>query len=157
MKIVGFGVFVFFFLFINHFNVSAQSINTSQMGLRLGGFSGIEFRHITSHNIGLRGNLLSNYHLDGTIISGMVEKHIPVKEGFVFYLGGGLFASGWHDRFYDKNDHYWDASIGLQGVVGIDYYFEGIPINLGADLTPRFTYADHPLPWDAALTIRYIF
>jgi hypothetical protein len=151
---------IFTFLTISFFSstVNAQSAGTNQIGLRLGGFSGVTFRHITGDNIGIQAVLLADYHGDWTIISVMAEKHIPLGEQFVFYLGAGAFFGGNHDHYYDRDmDHYWNPAIGLQGVLGFDYYFKSVPLNLGIDVTPRFSFMYDHFPIDGAVSLRYIF
>lgn len=136
----------------------AQSAETNQLGLRLGGFSGFTFRHVGSRDVGVQVDLLENYHGYWALISVMAEKHIPLKEGFVLYFGGGAFLGGNHDPYYVHNeDHYWAPTLGLQGTVGVDYYFHNVPLNLGLDLTPRFSFYYDPFPWDGGISLRYIF
>jgi hypothetical protein len=143
---------------LSYSQVNAQSVGTNQLGLRLGGYSGITFRHIGASDVGVQIDLLENYHGYWTLFDAMAEKHIPLNKGFVFYLGGGAFIGGYHDPFYDRDvDPYWDAALGLQGVLGFDYYFENVPLNLGIDLTPRFSFFHSPSPWDAGISLRYIF
>ncbi len=148
-----------FLIFLLHINISsAQVAGTNQFGLRLGGFSGIEFRHVNNNTVGIRLDLLENYSFDQTLFSAMVEKHFPLQHSFVLYVGGGVFLGGDHDPNYDHhNDPYWNPLIGIKGEVGVDYYFTEVPINIGLDLTPRFSLADVRVPWDAAFSVRYIF
>ena len=158
IKLHSFVIFslLLFILFYSH--ADAQSAGTNQFGLRIGGFSGITFRHVNNNNVAVQADLLENYRGYWTLISAMAEKHIPLNEGFVLYFGGGIFLGGNRDPYYIKEDlHYWSPAFGLEGVFGADYYFEHVPLNLGLDVTPRFSFFYDPFPWDAAISLRYIF
>jgi hypothetical protein len=151
-------IFLFVALLFFSSTASAQSAGTNQVGVRLGGFSGITFRHIMPGNIGIQADLLANYLGDWTIISVMAEKHIPLGKAFVLYFGGGGFFGGNHDPYFDNGyDNSWHPAGGLQGVLGVDYYFKSVPINVGIDVTPRFSFAYDHFPWDAGASLRYIF
>ncbi|HXC05849.1 MAG TPA: hypothetical protein VNZ86_13900, partial [Bacteroidia bacterium] len=69
----------------------AQTVTANDVGVRLGGFSGIGFRHFGVRNNGLEVSLLDWIPGDGAILSGMYERRIPLSSGFSIYLGGGAF------------------------------------------------------------------
>ena len=145
------------FIFLQPDNSIAQSAGTNQIGLRLGGFSGISFRHLGVNSFGVEADFLSSYHSNWVILSLLAEKQIPLGEGFTFDFGGGGFFGAHHDYPYDE--HYdWGPSVGIEGMIGFDYYFNGIPLNVGLDLRPRFSFVNEPYwPWDAGISLHYIF
>jgi len=138
---------------------NAQSANTNQIGLRLGRFSGISFSHVGSKNVGVEADLLANYQVDWAMISVLAEKHIPLRQGFVFCFGGGGFFAGDHNYPYPPDEPYnWKSTIGIEGMLGFDYYFKDVPLNAGIDLRPRFSFFAEPYwPWDVAISLHYVF
>jgi len=150
-----------FLLSLSNFPLFAfsQSANTNQIGLRLGGFSGITFRHVSGNNVAVEANLTAGYHADWTMISVLGEKHIPLgDDGFVIFLGAGAFLAFDADHYYEPEPHYyWNHNAGIETVVGLDYYIPKTPLNVGIDVRPRFAVINNPYPWDAAISFRYIF
>ena len=146
-----------FILSLNVFHTSAQSSSTDQIGLRLGGFSGFNFRHITESNFGIDISILGNVPHDWTLVSLLAEKHFPLGQNFVFYGGiGGYFsyAFDYHDKKHLFEAH---SQVGLEGIIGLDYYIANTPINIGIDIRPRFNYLVYRYPWDGGITFRYVF
>jgi hypothetical protein len=49
--------------------------------------------------------------------------------------------------------------VGLDGILGLEYSFVGIPINISVDWKPAFNFAGHSGFWadGGAISIRYIF
>lgn len=74
-------------------------------------------------------------------------------DGLGWFVGPGATASLWS---YKDADNYFN--IGLGGIIGIDYEFEAIPIQLSLDIRPMFNVIGYNgLYWDGALAIRYVF
>ncbi len=136
---------------------NAQSSTTDQIGLRLGGFSGIDFRHITASNFGVAINVMGNMPHNWTLFSVLAEKHFPLGQQFVLYAGAGGYFSYAFD--YKEKTHLLtvNSQLGLEGIVGVDYYIINTPFNIGLDIRPRFYYLVFPYPWDAGIAFRYIF
>lgn len=109
------------------------------IGLRLGPSWGITFKHKLSDAAGLE--FLLNSHWGGYQVTVMYEHHIPViTDGMNFYIGGGG-----HIGYYDGNSKYngWDSNdegvfIGADGILGLEYTFSEVPINLSLDWKPAF-------------------
>src|SRR5687767_2466730 len=96
----------------------------NQVGLRLGGYSGLSFRHWGARNLGYEISLMGWAPYRGMLASVMVEKNIPLNKGFAFYFGGGGFISNYDYRpYYYKFDGKWYAVeggapyFGLEGVI----------------------------------------
>jgi hypothetical protein len=151
-------VLCLFFSF--HLSTVAQS---NQLGIRLGYYSGLTFRHMNEKEFGVEVNLLKWMPYRGATLSLIGEKNFLLKQGFSMYAGAGLFVGNYRNGYYYKRDDkyyryefegtYW----GLEGVVGADYKFENAPVMLGLDLRPRFVHLMYPYPWDAGLNVRYVF
>lgn len=82
-----------------------------------------------------------------------------------WYVGGGA-----HIGFFDDRYHVgWGTStgrtytvIGVDGIIGLEYVFADIPINISADWKPAINLVGHnnnSYFWgdNGALSVRYIF
>jgi hypothetical protein len=137
----------------------AQAAGTNQVGFRLGGFSGVTFRHINSGSTGVEADLLMNDGIKWGMLSLLYEKHLALGQGFVFNFGAGGFFAGHYDRqpVYEGNSGM-NPTAGVEGVLGFEYYLPDVPIAAGLDLRPRFSLLQQPTwLWDAGLAFRYIF
>ena len=135
----------------------AQSNSTNQLGLRLGGFSGVNFQHITESNFAIDVSVMGNVPHDWTLFSLLAEKHFPLGDGFVIYAGAGGYFAYSFDYHHKENFVAVHAQPGLEGIIGLDYYIANSPFNIGIDIRPRFYFLVFPYPWDGGLSFRYIF
>ena len=84
-----------------------------------------------------------------------------VRRDFKWYIGPGVHIGAYSDNHHhhDGDDHHSHPAIGIDGVIGLDYKFNGAPINLSLDWQPSFEFADgHGFigSW-GGLGIRYTF
>lgn len=137
------------------------------IGLRLGTDPGITVKHFVRENGAIEGILHTGYR--GFMITGLYEWHTPLSAppGFKFYagLGAHLGVFNHYLRVHHKN-HYHDvyyseshASFGPDGIVGLEYNFTEIPLNIGLDLKPAIDFHyDHAHTYvDGAFNIRVLF
>lgn len=73
-----------------------------------------------------------------------------LADGLELYYGSGLMLGTW--RYYDVDKTKNKFMLGLMGVAGIEYKFDGLPIAFFADYRPavyyRFgSYSGHRLGW----------
>ena len=75
---------------------------------------------------------------DPLAIGALYEIHKPFStEGLQWFYGGGGylgFVKSWNPT---KNKNETDVNIGAQGVVGLDYKFVNLPLNLSIDWKPE--------------------
>ncbi|NMD02520.1 MAG: hypothetical protein GYA71_04535, partial [Bacteroidales bacterium] len=72
---------------------------------------------------------------------------------------------GGHLGFYNGDNTTWGdvgntyTVVGVDGIIGLEYSFDEIPINLSLDWKPSFSFVgySHFFPDGAAFSIRYIF
>ncbi|WP_423129734.1 hypothetical protein [Gaoshiqia sp. Z1-71] len=141
------------------FSASAQDYNTG-IGLRGGFFSGLTVKHFLNQSHAFEGLLSSRWH--GLEITGLYEIHRQAFNaprlnwyyGFGAHLG---FYDGDRSSRFDDGDNY--VVIGADGILGIEYNFAEIPINLGLDWKPVINLVGDTGFWGdgAAISIRYIF
>jgi hypothetical protein len=140
---------------------NAQDYNTG-IGFR-GGFSnGITIKHFISPTVALEGIISSRWR--GVELTGLYELHIKAfqTERLKWYVGFGGHV-GFYDGKYTSNN--WGTSgntytvVGLDGILGLEYSFVGVPINISVDWKPAFNFAGHSGFWadGGAISIRYIF
>ncbi|HYG50368.1 MAG TPA: hypothetical protein VD905_05665 [Flavobacteriales bacterium] len=126
--------------FLISLNLQAQNA----VGLRVGGTSGVTFKHYSGLNayefiIGAWPNDLT--------ITGLYERydHLSDDPGFSFYYGAGAHAAFNTYRrvyYYDSyRDRWWYAQrggfgVGINGIIGLEYAFREIPLALSLDLKP---------------------
>jgi hypothetical protein len=139
---------------------SAQDYRTG-IGLRAGYPVGLSVKHFVSSNTALEGILASQWR--GFLITGLFEAHKRLADvnNLNWYYGFGA-----HVGFFNENaDRYWGEPgtaytvVGIDGILGIEYNFEDIPVNLSLDWKPAFNLTGYTGFWGdgGALSIRYIF
>jgi hypothetical protein len=140
--------------------IQAQDYHTG-LGIRGGFNSGISIKHFYTTDIAIEGVLSTRWN--GFKITGLAEWHRPIfdTQGMYFYYGGGAHIGIWDT----EKDYYGDPIagnsffIGVDGVIGLEYAFQGIPLSLGLDWKPGFEIiSDFGFTHDEiALSIRYLF
>jgi len=137
---------------------SAQDYKTG-IGVRAGFSSGLTVKHFTSQNIALEGLFTTRWQ--GFVFTGLYEvqnRAFDVKR-LNWYYGGGA-----HLGFYNGSYAYWGdrgtayTVIGIDGIIGMEYNFDEIPINIGVDWKPALNFIGYTGFWsEGAISIRYIF
>ena len=105
----------------------------------------ISFKHFISDNTVLEG--LASFWDNGFRVTGLYEIHGDVSSdapGLRWYVGPGAHIGAYngtyiHGNYYDNGE----LSIGVDGVVGLEYKFSGAPIAVSADLQP-YLELNHP-------------
>ncbi len=134
---------------------NAQDYKTG-IGVRLGGWDqGITLKHFIGAKPALEGILA--YRYNGFDITGMYEVHGRAFEvdRLNWFIGGGA-----HIGFYGSNFVGGAVTvIGVTGILGIEYNFTELPINIGIDWKPTFDIVGYQHFWaeNGALSVRYIF
>jgi hypothetical protein len=137
----------------------AQDYNTG-IGLR-GGFSnGITIKHFIGSNTALEGIVSSRWQ--GVELTGLFEIHNQL--GNVHRLNW-FFGGGAHIGFWNGDDANWGdpgknyTVVGLDGILGLEYNFAEVPINIGIDWKPTFNFIGYSGFWGdgGAISLRYIF
>jgi opacity protein-like surface antigen len=151
------------------FSASAQSVagyNTS-LGFRGGLAAGISAKHFFWDDAALEAIISSSFRYRGTALTVLYEKHATAfnVEGLNWYYGFGGHVGRYRGRDYfidntrRRNRHYNDTvlGIGIDGVVGIEYYIGEIPFTIGVDVKPYVNINGGGGNWDSALILRYVF
>ena len=134
------------------------------IGVRGGLFNGITYKKAFSNNNYLE--VLGSFRWGGVVATGLyevTENLDPETPRLNWYYGFGAHIGLWSDyndnAWFDEttNDY---MAIGADGILGIEYTFKEVPINLSADWKPVINIigADNNLGFDGgAFSIRYVF
>lgn len=138
---------------------NAQAYQTS-IGLRAGVAPGITLKHFVNPNAAFEGILTTRGK--GINITGLYEWHGPLGEvpNFFWYVGGGAHIGFWDDNSYSRDEPFTGSYfiIGLDGILGMEYTFEEIPLNLSLDWKPTINIIERSGFWgdELAISVRYI-
>ncbi len=129
------------------------------IGGRFGSYNGISFK--TGLNKGamleLIGNFRSNSGYSWAQLTGLYEKYNAINgaPGLNWYYGAGASIGSVKNKAIDNSDIY----LGVNGVLGLDYKFNGAPINLSLDWIPtlRLTPDTDFYSGDIGLGVRFTF
>jgi len=157
---------IFLFLGVAFNDLSAQEV-TSEYKTSFGIKSlpgGLSYKHFIKEDHALEG--LFYFDRQNTRVTGLYEFHYPiynVLEGLKWYIGGGAHISKWTNIYKSRNPTRTNNNqlgIGLDGVIGVDYKVDALPINISFDWQPSlnilgYTYYEG-LTW-GGVAIRYTF
>ena len=136
-KIISVSLFLAAIVFTT--TVSAQSYKTG-VGVRLSSSQAMVNNSISlKHFLNERSAIEALFSFgDPLAIGALYEVHKPFSsEGLQWFYGGGGylgFVKSWNPN---KNRHETDVNVGAQGVVGLDYKFTNLPLNLSLDWKPE--------------------
>jgi hypothetical protein len=133
---------------------NAQDYKTG-IGLRGGWGYGLTVKHFISEKSALEGILSSRW--SGFEVTGLYEIHNRAfdVDRLNWYFGGGA-----HVGFYGNNYPGGNVTVvGIDGILGLEYNFKEVPINLSLDWKPAFNFVgyNHFFGDGGAFSIRYIF
>ena len=122
----------------------------------------VTLKHFVSTNIALEG--LAYFYNDGFRFTGLYEIHgnITGANGLKWYVGPGAHFGAWNDRWRKNNKSYNgpnNFTFGVDGVIGLDYKFNGVPFNVSLDWQPSINlvgYGRFEAGW-GGLAFRYTF
>jgi hypothetical protein len=123
------------------------------LGVKVWDGGGISLKHFVSDNHALEG--IGYFWNQGFRITGLYEIHGPISgaTGLKWYIGPGAHIGIYNTKYGGQ------SIIGIDGVLGLDYKFNGAPINMSLDWQPSFEFGDNRGfvgSW-GGLGIRYTF
>ena len=137
----------------------AQDYNTG-IGVRGGWANGFTVKHFIQPTVAVEALVTTRW--DGFLITGLYE--IQKQNAFDtprlnWYYGVGAHIGIWdtNNTLYDDGNSY--TLVGVNGILGIEYCFTEIPINLGLDWKPAFNVIGSSDFWgdEIAISLRFIF
>lgn len=136
----------------------AQEYNTG-IGIRAGISSGLTIKHFKSRKVALEGLLTTRW--SGFDLTGLYEVHGKAfdVDHLNWYYGGGA-----HVGFYNGSNAYWGHDgvsytvVGVDGILGLEYTFGELPINIGIDWKPTLNLVGYAGLWsEGGISVRYVF
>lgn len=97
---------------------------------------------------------------DPLAIGALYEIHKPIgADGLKWYYGGGGYLGFLKTYNPNKDRNETDVNIGAQGVIGLDYKFTNVPLNLSLDWKPELNLVNdiNFEPAAIGLTARFTF
>lgn len=124
-----------FAVFLTVSSAKAQADYKTALGVKFYP-TAITLKHFTSSKHALEG--LGYFFNYGARITGLYEIHGTINNagGLKWYFGPGA-----HIGFYN-NKYGGGTSIGIDGVLGLDYKFNSAPINLSLDWQPSVEFGN---------------
>jgi hypothetical protein len=139
--------------------VNAQEYKTS-LGLRAGLPYGVTIKHFFGKSNAVEGILASRWQ--GFVVTALLENEHWTGNypGLNWFWGLGAHVGFW-DAGNNPNlsKQYSGSVIGVDGILGLEYTFDEIPLNLSLDLLPTVNLIGST-GWggiNGALSIRYVF
>jgi len=141
--------------------LSAQDYKTA-LGIRLSNSAPMVNNSITlKHFLNERTAIEALFSFgDPLAIGGLVEVHKPLSTaGLQWYYGGGAYLGFVKTYNPTKNVNETNTNFGGQGVVGLDYKFVNLPLNLSIDWKPELNLVSDINFEPAAIgfTARFVF
>jgi len=143
-------------------SASAQSLGSeykTAIGVKI--YPGaVTIKHFLNKGAAIEG--LGYFYNYGFRATGLYEFHgnINGAPGLKWYAGPGLHIGAWNDSWKkDYPNRESNVQFGVDGVVGLDYKFNGVPINLSFDWQPSFNLVGYNYfegGW-GGLGVRYTF
>lgn len=127
---------------------TAQQYQTA-IGLKGGfpGYGSVSLKHFFGGSSALEANLGGGYrHL---WLQALYEKNFNIQGGLDWYIGGGADLGFWTNGYryrhphWDDDRYYTGVFGGIDGIIGLEYTFEQVPINIALDATPTIRL----FPW----------
>ena len=137
----------------------AQDYSTG-IGFRGGYFNGLTIKHFISSRSAVEGIFDSRWR--GFQITGLYEVHNQAfnLQRLKWYYGVGGHVGFWDGNYADWGDRGKSYTVvGIDGILGLEYSFREIPINIGLDWKPSLNIIGYTGFWGDgwAFSIRYIF
>lgn len=154
-------IFSFLMILIGLSGLQAQRYTTA-IGVRAGYGMGFSYKSYVKPKVAFEGILAVRWR--GVGLTGLVQRHhnllIP---GVQWYYGGGIHAGYWNDVDTQRPLFSGNSSVilGLDGVIGIEYTFDAIPVNVSLDWIPMINILGSSVAGNVAggggFAIRYAF
>jgi len=140
--------------------VHAQDYSNA-IGFRGGLSNGITGKHFLGNNSAVEGILATRWN--GLNVTALYELHkfnMFDTERLNLYYGAGAHIGFWNGaevKWVDDSATY--VVLGIDGIVGLEYNFTEVPLNVSIDYKPAFNLIGVTGFWgdEFALSLRYIF
>jgi hypothetical protein len=155
MRKVFVSVLAMFIVFISRAqSKSAQGYDyTTALGVKVWDGGGISLKHFFNERNA--GELIAYFWTRGARFTGLYQIHGDINgaAGLKWYIGPGAHIGLYNSKYGDG------GFVGIDGVIGLDYKFNGAPINISLDWQPSIEFGSGRGFWGGwgGLGIRYTF
>ncbi len=143
----------------------ASAQYTTALGVRLGGTSGITFKHLFTKDKAVE--LILGTFSNGYSLTGLLEKQNSLNaEGFYFYYGGGVHIATYDGSSYEhfgrdvQTNETKGMAFGVNGVLGLEYRLPNhIPIVFSVDTKPFVEFGSSNyfgFAFDPSISIKFV-
>ena len=143
------------------FSQAHAQINDHAIGIRFGFGGGISYQQKMSKTNRLELNGSANFYngYSAFRLTGVYQWVWDMNKGFSFYAGPALSTGTMSlgDNYNGKGKNGFFVSGG--GQVGLDYNFDGLPLQFSVDVMPLFPISNNVDDFypDPALGVRFVF
>ncbi|HNP18263.1 MAG TPA: hypothetical protein PKL31_07520 [Fulvivirga sp.] len=135
----------------------SQAYKTA-LGVRVGNSNGFTIKHFIGGQNALEGIISSRWR--GVNLTGLYEHQFPMGNitNFYWFVGGGGHIGTWdgdkNPWFEDNNTH---TVVGVDGIIGLEYTLEDVPLGFSADWKPSVNLVDDTGFWgdEIGISVRY--
>lgn len=127
-----------------------SSSYTTALGIKLfpepnGGAGAVTFKHFLHEGAAVEA--LGYFWQRGGRLTGLYEFHWDIQgaQGLKWFVGPGVHIAFYNDKNYRYDDRRYGGrytTAGLDGIIGLDYKFNKIPLNLSIDWQPSFEFGN---------------
>ncbi len=137
----------------------SQIAYTGALGLRIGSSFGISGKYFLTEDIALEGYFTSRRKGYEFTVLGLKHRNIAWNRDFNWFYGGGAHIGFSEYQEFDNSQNRTQATVGIDGMIGAEYNFQPIPINIALDYKPEvnFSGASGLCLLCGALSVRYVF
>jgi hypothetical protein len=136
----------------------AQSYK-SAVGLRLGDPTGVTFKTFISKTNALEAIVGTGYWGHNLVFTGYYQWQKPTgwTPNLDWYAGPGVHVGFWND--YYQEEYQTGILVGIDGVIGLEYTLDDIPLNFSFGVGPTIQFTSSPgwYYWNGGISVRYIF
>ena len=124
---------------------NAQSMGhtyRTALGIKFWDGAGVSIKHFLQENRSIEG--VGFFWSHGARITGLYEFNwdITGAPGLKFYAGPGMHLGFYHDDYYYRDHYHSGTYVGIDGVLGLDYKINKVPINVSIDWQPSWEFGD---------------
>ncbi len=125
-------------------------------GLRLGNASGLSGKTLVNRRFALEGIISTRWSGINITALGEITQPLVDYRGLSWYYGAGAHIGFWD--YPGDSEQGTKLFTGVDGIVGMEYTFEEIPLNLALDWKPFLNILSTThFVWDEfALSVRYV-
>jgi hypothetical protein len=118
----------------------------------------VSYKKFVTNNNSIEGQL--TYWNKGFRAAGLYEFNFyscPAVPSLSLFVGPGVHVGFWKEKY--SKDYNSKADLGIDGIIGLDYKFDNIPVNVSIDWEPAVTLVGNAgfTPAYGGLAIRYTF